>query len=96
MRTSFTPREVAEITAKDLATLQTEYAGDGDNPWIKQVTAITQDLHSLASDPNRDSAAVEELEKRISVFLAEDKRNKGMTPSLYMARSLRAGDTSNI
>ena len=96
MRTTFTLREVAEITAKDLATLQKEYADDSDNPWIKRVRAITQDLHALASNPNRDSAAVEELEKRISAFLAEDKRNKGMTPSLYMARSLRPIDTSNI
>jgi hypothetical protein len=96
MRTSFTPDEVCKITAKDLATLQTDFGSHPDTPWVDRMAAIIQDLNALASQADRDPAAVTALEQRVSDFLAEDKRNKGMTPYLYMARSLRPSDTPHI
>jgi hypothetical protein len=96
MRTSFTPDEVREMTARDLATLRTEYADVRDDQWVDRMSHIIEDLHTLSCQPQRDPAAIDELEKRVTAFLAEDKRNKGMTPYLYMARSLRTGGTPHI
>jgi hypothetical protein len=91
MRTSFTPAEICEMTAKDLATLRVDFASHPNKAWVDRLAAITENLHTLASQVDRDSVAVTELEQRISAFLAEDKRNKGMTPYLYMVRSLKPG-----
>jgi len=60
------------------------------------MAGIIRDLNALASEADRDPAAVTALEQRVSAFLAEDKRNKGMTPYLYMVRSLRPSGTSDI
>jgi hypothetical protein len=96
MRTSFTSDEIREVTAKDLVALQKDFPPASENPWVDRMSHIIQDLHALASQPQPDPAAIDELEQRVSAFLAEDKRNKGMTPYLYMVRSLRPSDTSDI
>jgi len=80
MRTSFTPDEIRDMTAKDLASLQKEFPSATDNPWVDRMSHIIQDVHALACQPDRDPLAISELEQRISAFLAEDRRNKGMTP----------------
>ena len=84
------------MTAKDLVTLQRDFPPASENPWVDRMSHIIRDLNSLASQPERDSTAIDELEQRVSAFLAEDKRNKGMTPDLYMVRSLRPSGTSDI
>ena len=96
MCTSFTPDEVCKMTAKDLATLRADFGSDPDKSWVDRMAAIIQDLNALASEADRDPAAVAALEQRVSAFLAEDKRNKGMTPYLYMVRSLKPSGTPHI
>jgi hypothetical protein len=96
MRTSFTPEEICEMTAKDLATLRVDFASHPDKAWVDRLAAIIGDLHALASQTDRNPVAVTELERRVSTFLAEDKRNKGMTPYLYMVRSLKPSGPPTI
>jgi hypothetical protein len=96
MRTNFTREDVREITAKELLNLQREFASDPDHPWAVRMTRITKDLHELAGELDPDLNRLSELEARVSALIAEDKRNKGMTPFLYMVRSLRPSGTSDI
>ena len=96
MRTSFTRQEVVDITAEDLATLKRDFQPIEKNPWAIRLAQITEDLHDLASHSDPDASRLAELEQRVATFLAEDKRNKGMTPYLYMIRSLKSDEKANI
>ena len=96
MRTSFTPEEIRRMTANDLAALQRDFPPASENSWVDRMSHIIQDLHKLASESEPNPVAIDELERRVSAFLAEDKRNKGMTPYLYMVRSLRSSGTPHI
>ena len=89
MRTTFTPEEIRRMTANDLAALQKDFPPASENPWVDRMSHIIQDLNKLASQPEPNPVEIDQLEQRVSAFLAEDKRNKGMTPYLYMVRSLR-------
>jgi hypothetical protein len=62
MRISFTPDEIREMTAKDLAILRADFSSTADNPWVDRMAKIIQDLHALGSEADRDPAAVAQLE----------------------------------
>jgi len=96
MRTSFTPQEICEMTAKDLAALRIDSVSHPDTAWVDQVAGIIEDLHGLASQNDRNPMAIADLEQRVAAFLAADRRNKGLTPYLYMVRSVKPSGPPTI
>jgi len=95
MQITFTPEQIRHITWKDLAALRADFSSHPDKDWVDQMAGIIEDLRALASQNDRDPVAVSELERRVSAFL-EDRRNKGMTPYLYMVRALKPGAPTTI